>query len=217
MRRTKEDAEKTRLKVLEAALKLFSQHGYSHTTFNMIAREAGFSRGPIYWHFRNKDELYEAVIDVSQGALKALVHETLEEVEGAAAGIDHFVRRWLALLVEDRWYRQSFEILLNKSELTSELAPTLKRERGLTRSIIGMFTTLIERARQEGELPSGAAPGEMGLLCYTYLMGITQTWLFAPRLFSLKAEAPFFRAQLWRLLNAGPGDAPDAGQAGRDQ
>lgn len=211
MRRTKEDAEKTRRKVLEAALKLFSQHGYSQTTFSMIAKEAGFSRGPIYWHFRNKDELYEAVIAVSQHALRDLVAETLDSSQSAAAGIDCFVRRWLALLVEDRWYRQSFEILLNKSELTSELAPTVKRERGLTRSIIAMFTTLIARARQEGDLPPGAAPGEMGLLCYTYLMGITQTWLFAPRLFSLKAEAPFFREQLWRLLSAGnsPGSSVD--------
>lgn len=204
MRRTKEDAEKTRQKVLEAALKLFSQNGYSQTTFSMIARESGFSRGPIYWHFSNKNELYEAVIAVSQEALSNLVEETLARPGSAAKNIDHFIQRWLALLVEDRWFRQSFEILLNKSELTSELAETLKRERGLTRSIIAMFTTLVERARQDGDLPPGPAPGEMGLLCYTYLMGITQTWLFAPRLFSLKAEAAFFREQLWRLLAAPP-------------
>ena len=52
MRRTKEDAEKTRLKIIEAALTLFSRNGYSNTTLGMIGAEAGYSRGPIYWHSR---------------------------------------------------------------------------------------------------------------------------------------------------------------------
>jgi len=62
MRRTREEAEQTRLRVIAAALKLFSRNGYSQTTLAMIAAEAGYSRGPIYWHFRNKDELFEDFI-----------------------------------------------------------------------------------------------------------------------------------------------------------
>jgi len=73
MRRTKADAEKTRLKIIEAALILFSRNGYSHTTLAKIAREAGFSRGPIYWHFQNKDDLYHAVLAYSQEPLSQLV------------------------------------------------------------------------------------------------------------------------------------------------
>ena len=53
MRRTREEAELTRRRVIEAALKLFSRNGYSQTTLAMIAAEAGYSRGPIYWHFRS--------------------------------------------------------------------------------------------------------------------------------------------------------------------
>ena len=39
MRRTKEDAEKTRLKIIEAALILFSRNGYSNTTLAMIGTD----------------------------------------------------------------------------------------------------------------------------------------------------------------------------------
>lgn len=66
MRRTKEYAEKTRLKMIEADLALFSSNGHSRTTLAMIAAAAGFSRGPIYWHFTNKDELFVAVLSYSQ-------------------------------------------------------------------------------------------------------------------------------------------------------
>ena len=62
MRRTKENAEKTRQTVLTAALTLFSRDGYSITTLSRIAKEAGCSRGPIYWHFQTKDDLSEAVL-----------------------------------------------------------------------------------------------------------------------------------------------------------
>ena len=150
MRRTKEDAEKTRQTVLEAALKLFSRDGYSLTTLSRIAKEAGCSRGPIYWHFENKDDLYEAVLAYSQEPLEALVAECSGMRETPIEAMDHFIERWLDLLANDRKYRQSFEILLNKTELTDAMSRTLKRERALTRSIIAMFRDLVSQAIERG-------------------------------------------------------------------
>lgn len=203
MRRTKEDAEKTRQAVLEAALTLFSRDGYSLTTLSRIAKEAGCSRGPIYWHFQTKDDLYEAVLAYSQEPLKELVAECSGMGETPIEAMDHFIERWLGLLANDRKYRQSFEILLNKTELTDAMSKTLKQERQLTRSIIAMFRELLAQAKEAGLINTEESPEDLGLLSYTYLMGITQTWLFAPRLFSLKQQVPFFQRQFWRLLGRG--------------
>ncbi|RBW51791.1 TetR family transcriptional regulator [Marinobacter sp. F3R11] len=200
MRRTKEDAEKTRQTVLEAALKLFSRDGYSLTTLSRIAKEAGCSRGPIYWHFENKDDLYEAVLRYSQEPLEALVAECAEMQGTPVEAMDRFIEQWLGLLANNRQYRQSFEILLNKTELTDAMTRTLKRERALTKSIIALFQSLVERAVEEGLITTQEDPKDLGLLSYTYLMGITQTWLFSPKLFSLKKEMPFFQRQFWALL-----------------
>ena len=199
MRRTKEEAEQTRLKIIEAALKLFSRNGYSHTTLAMIAREAGFSRGPIYWHFSNKDELYEAVLAYSQEPLQALVSRSRKH-DAPVAAITGFVDEWFRLLEEDRWYRQSFEILLNKTELTEEMARTIRRERKLTRDVVAMFRHHIEQAQSRGQCDGSDSAQRLALLAYTYLMGITQSWLFAPRLFSLAKEKAFFRSRLLQAL-----------------
>lgn len=155
MRRTKEEAEKTRQTVLEAALTLFSRDGYSRTTLSRIAREAGCSRGPIYWYFQNKDDLYEAVLAYSQEPLEALVDECRGMADRPLAALDHFLDQWLSLLANDRRYRQSFEILLNKTELTDAMSRTLARERQLTRAIVDLFATLIERAMAGGALRPG--------------------------------------------------------------
>ncbi|SFR64938.1 transcriptional regulator, TetR family [Marinobacter daqiaonensis] len=200
MRRTKEDAEKTRQTVLEAALTLFSRDGYSLTTLSRIAQEAGCSRGPIYWHFESKDDLYEAVLAYSQEPLEALVGECRGMKSQPLEAMDHFIDRWLTLLATNRKYRQSFEILLNKTELTDAMSRTLQRERQLTRSIIALFEELITGAITEEMLATAEDPAKLGLLSYTYLMGITQSWLFSPKLFDINRERPFFRRRFWAML-----------------
>lgn len=62
VRKCKEDAEKTRKAVLESALDVFAEKGYAKTTFDEIAARAGFTKGAIYWYFRNKADLVSALI-----------------------------------------------------------------------------------------------------------------------------------------------------------
>ena len=61
-RRTKEEAEQTRHAILLAALDLFCEKGYSKTTFDEIAKRINFTKGAVYWHFRNKPDLLIAII-----------------------------------------------------------------------------------------------------------------------------------------------------------
>ncbi|WP_407316010.1 TetR family transcriptional regulator [Pseudomonas sp. nanlin1] len=200
MRRTKEDAETTRLKVIEAALELFSQHGYSHTTLAMIANAAGFSRGPIYWHFKNKDELYEAVLHYSQAPLEQLVAQSLALEATPMDALRYFCEQWFTLLLENRWHRQSFEILLNKTELTAQMSGTVRRERKLTRKIVSSLERLIAHAQDSKQLPAQNSE-QSAVLLYTALMGVTHTWLVDAKLFSLKKNAPEFSERLLRLLH----------------
>jgi AcrR family transcriptional regulator len=205
MRRTKEDAAKTRQSVIDAALKLFGQRGYSGTTLRLIAAEAGCSRGPIYWHFANKEELFEAILAYSQVPLEQLIDEyqdshTLDDPEDVAAD---FARRWLRLLLDDSYFRQSFEIFLNKTEFTEEVSKTLQRERALTSSLISTFTSLVERSRQLREVNLSQPAQTVAFSMYAYLMGLTQSWLFYPELADLENSLENFVTDFVRLLRAG--------------
>jgi len=200
MRRTKEDAEKTRQQIIHSALSLFSQNGYTNTTLANIAAHAGFSRGPIYWHFKNKDELFEAVLRLSQDPLAELVETSRQASGSLLKAIDYFCDCWLRWLVTDAGYRQSFEIFLNKTELTNNLDRTLKKERELTNNLIGVLSDLVSRGQQNGEIRKDYPAKKLGLMCYTQLMGTTQAWLFSPRLFDLENDIPFIKEQILRLL-----------------
>jgi AcrR family transcriptional regulator len=49
--------------ILDAAVQLFSQHGFSGTTTREIARASGVSEAMLFKHFATKDELYKAILD----------------------------------------------------------------------------------------------------------------------------------------------------------
>ncbi len=61
-RRTKEEAEQTRQAILDSALNLFYEKGFSRTTFDEIARRINLTKGAVYWHFRNKADLLAEII-----------------------------------------------------------------------------------------------------------------------------------------------------------
>ena len=61
MRRTKADAERTRRAILDEAVRLFAEKGVSETSLEEIARAANVTRGAIYWHFKNKMEIFDAL------------------------------------------------------------------------------------------------------------------------------------------------------------
>lgn len=63
MRRTKEEAERTRCELLAAAERLFLEQGVAHTSLEQIARAAGVTRGALYWHFANKADLFHAMLE----------------------------------------------------------------------------------------------------------------------------------------------------------
>jgi AcrR family transcriptional regulator len=54
----------TRDRIVEAADGLFYRRGYEHTSFSDIADAVQISRGNFYYHFKSKDEILDAVIDV---------------------------------------------------------------------------------------------------------------------------------------------------------
>lgn len=62
-RRSKEDAEKTRTRILASALALFAKKGYEHTTFTDIAARLKMTKGAVYWHFASKQALMVALVD----------------------------------------------------------------------------------------------------------------------------------------------------------
>ena len=62
MRIVKEAAER-RNEILDVAERLFCTRGYDHTSTNDILAEIGIARGTLYYHFKSKEDILDAMID----------------------------------------------------------------------------------------------------------------------------------------------------------
>ncbi|KAB8045110.1 TetR/AcrR family transcriptional regulator [Janthinobacterium aquaticum] len=72
--------EETRTKLVTAARRAFSQHGFAHTAMNDFTAAVGLTRGALYHHFGNKEGLLLAVIE----QIEAEVADRLQAVSDAA-------------------------------------------------------------------------------------------------------------------------------------
>ncbi len=62
MRRTKDEAEESKKKIINAAYKVFLRKGFAATNLSDIANEIKMTRGVIYWHFKNKTDLFVCLL-----------------------------------------------------------------------------------------------------------------------------------------------------------
>ena len=72
-RRTRQEAVATREALLDAAEREFRGKGVAHTTLADVAEAAGLTRGAIYWHFRDKAELFEAMCERAAMPMEAML------------------------------------------------------------------------------------------------------------------------------------------------
>ena len=70
----------TRDYIVEAADQLFYRQGYEHTSFSDIADAVQISRGNFYYHFKSKDEILDAVINVRLANTRKMLQQW--EIEG---------------------------------------------------------------------------------------------------------------------------------------
>lgn len=122
VRRTKQEAEKTRHELLDAAIVLFLRQGIANTTLKDIADKAGKTRGAIYWHFDNKDAVIQALwernADTFYQAFSNLVAQSTPP--DAALKFRQEIKNILHSVLGDEEYGQVIRIIIHNVEFTDE-------------------------------------------------------------------------------------------------
>jgi AcrR family transcriptional regulator len=82
-------------RMLDAAARLFGTQRFHEARMDDIAAEAEVSKGTLYRYFKDKEELYLALLARCSRDLVALLHERVAEAEGARARLEAFVEALL--------------------------------------------------------------------------------------------------------------------------
>jgi len=91
----------TRTRLLDTALGLFTVHGVEGTSLQMIADALGVTKAAVYYHFKTKDEITEAVAEPALRELSAILdHATT--LKRHSAQVDHVIDGLVDLIVRNR-------------------------------------------------------------------------------------------------------------------
>ncbi|SFU55680.1 transcriptional regulator, TetR family [Polaromonas sp. YR568] len=191
-RRTKEEALATRHKLLDAAEHLFQVQGVSRTSLQDIARRAGATRGAVYWHFKDKADLFNAMMERVTLPLEESfnhenkLHENLGESQlNAIERIRHSTVNALHQIVTDAQTRRVFEVATQKVEYVEELQAVRLRHLTVRKGFLDRIQQGMETAAAQMnlKLPVSASTAAQGL--HALIDGLIQNWLLDPEAFDL--------------------------------
>jgi TetR/AcrR family transcriptional regulator, acrAB operon repressor len=187
-RRTKADAQVTRHQILDAAEAVFRAGGVARTSLQDIAAEAGVTRGAIYWHFKDKAEIFMAMMDrvmlPCEMSLDAAKAEALQHPDPLA----HLADMALAPLKElagNPDLQRVFHIAMHATEYTDELAPVRQRHLESIQRYQQALARVIDMARERGQVPAGLPAGETATGLFALVDGLMHNWTMAPDQFDL--------------------------------
>ena len=189
-RKTKEDALETRNQLLDAAERVFFDKGFSQTSLMDIAEAAGLSRGAIYWHFKNKSDLFEAMADRIRLPLENLTDACADEKEPNPLGkLRDF---WVQVLKEttrNPRRKRVLSILFFKCELNSEAKQLEIRRQTATLEYIQGIEQCLKNAIDKGQLPANLNVHQAAIANHALITGLISNWLFLPGSFDLDGYA----------------------------
>jgi len=84
-------AKESKNNILNAALKAFSEHGYSGASMRMIAGYAGISVGGLYLYFKNKEDLCRTLLKERLDELYGKVEKAVRNVNDPVEAIEKFI------------------------------------------------------------------------------------------------------------------------------
>ncbi|MBV7405401.1 multidrug efflux transporter transcriptional repressor AcrR [Enterobacter sp. ENT03] len=189
-RKTKQQALETRQHILDVAMRLFSQQGVSSTSLAEIAQAAGVTRGAIYWHFKNKSDLFGEIWELSESSISDLELEYQAKFPDDPLSVLRELLVYIleATVIEER-RRLMMEIIYHKCEFVGEMAIVQQAQRSLCLESYDRIELTLKRCMQSNRLPANLLTRRAAILMRSYISGIMENWLLAPQSFDLKKEA----------------------------
>ena len=186
VRRTKADAQVTRSSLLDAAEHLFQARGVSRTSLNDIALAAGTTRGAIYWHFKDKADLFNAMMDrvvlpLEEVLDSKVIPDAMDPIGEIRAALLEALRK----TANDEQTRRVFEVATHKVEYVDELMAVQQRHLRVRNQWLARTRQAMERAvALRGEkLPLDVNTAALGL--HVMVNGLIQSWLLDQQAFDL--------------------------------
>lgn len=189
-RRIKEGADATRSSLLDAAEHVFYAKGVARASLNEIAQAAGATRGAIYWHFKDKAALFNAMMDrVSLPFEEVCAEDVRLDCEEPLNRLLVLVERAMDMVANDERTRRVIEIALYRIEYVDELIAVRERHLAVQARFHALLARDLGLAAQQQNLPLPMKVEVATTGLHALFDGLLHSWIMGGERFDLQAVA----------------------------
>ena len=189
VRKTKGEAQATYSALLDAAEREFSAKGVTRTTLNDVAIAAGMTRGAIYWHFKDKNDLFQGMCDRVFLPMQVLLGEIaaspdMEPIDALRQMMLHMLEQ----VASNPQQKTVFDILFHRCEKDDDLA-FFRHEKQRRAECIAKLELIIGEAVKKRILPENTDTWLAVQALNAGLIGLIYEWLIDTDAYDLKSNA----------------------------
>jgi TetR/AcrR family transcriptional regulator, acrAB operon repressor len=189
VRRTKDEALETRTQILDTAEELFQKKGVSKTSLDDIARAAGVTRGAIYWHFKNKADLFDALMQRVSLPLEDMAAATADEMEDPLGYVRACALGVIERVTKDAQCQRMQEICHYKVEYVDDMELLRARHIECSTKSLALVERGMRNAAKKGLLAPSVNPKLAAVGLHALVVGLIQNWLLDPKYLALAKTA----------------------------
>lgn len=189
-RKKKEEAQKTRQQLIEAAIGQFAARGVANTTLTDIADAAQVTRGAVYWHFSSKSEIFNAIWE-QQLPLREIIRDRLllSENDNPLLMLRELFITALQYIAREPRQCALLQILYHKCEFNSDMISECE-----IRKRIGFnfkhLRAILEKCISHNIISSQVNVDLTLIVFHGFFSGIIKNWLMNSDSFNLYQQAP---------------------------
>ena len=151
-RRTKQEAEATRENILDAALDIIYEKGYARSTFVDIANRIKLTKGAIYWHFKNKPEMFLALAGELEQQIEARMKPVMDNTR-TLVDLKRALYEMILLVAREKKFRKYYTTVFYRMEWTDELLSVKHFFEKQDRSMMAWVVDILSHAQSTGAIP----------------------------------------------------------------
>lgn len=137
--------EEKQTEILQAAIRVFSAHGFEGAKMEYIAKEAGIGKGTVYEYFDSKERLFEDILKFSIGKFRRGLKACMDQVETLEERLLNYARYNVEFLKN---HMDILQIAMQVNILSKDIRTQLIAEREV---ICEQIRDLVKTAKAKGE------------------------------------------------------------------
>lgn len=178
-------AQATRQTILDAAEDVFFEKGLSGTSLEEIAQRSGVTRGAIYWHFTNKIEVFEAVLERTVSFYESLLTGITQKADSLRT-FEDFTVEVIKQIAADRHKQRALCILMLRHEWLPSEPRILAASEESSARILHILVDFFARMQASGLLHDNFPAHVMAETYQFYVQGLLMRFLRHPESLDLE-------------------------------